>query len=332
MELQTVNAALNAKVDALGRANDDLRNLFDSTRMATVFLDRDLLIHNYTATACTVIDIVPGDCGRPFDDIVGLGRLAEDVRRVLADGAERSVAYDSTETHYLVRIAPQYDSAEEIEGVVLTFIDVTPLTRSDAQQKVLLHELQHRVKNVLATTGALALRLLRTGPSLETFSTAFLGRLRAMAVTHELLSRGRWNGARLHELIEITVGGQAMTDRAISMAGPDLTLAPDAATTLGTVFYELATNAAKYGALSDRRGRISVAWRISDDEIGGRAVLDWIERGGPALTAPVTEGFGVSFIKQCVEYELQGSAILHPSLSGVVWQLEFPMKGNIQNA
>jgi len=293
------------------------------------------VIRNYTAAASGVIDILPGDCGRPLSDLVGLGGLAGDVRRVLAYGTavERSVAHDGAETHYLVLIAPQRGATMDIEGVEVTFIDVTSVMRSEADQQARLHELQHRVKNVLATTGALAMRLLRDEPSLETFSAAFLGRLRAMAATHDLLSRGNWNGAKLRELVEMTLRSHLLAaEDTIAIVGPDLTLAADPATTLGTVFYELVTNAAKYGALSNGRGGIDVAWRLLGGDDGGRVVLTWVEHGGPLLTAPMTEGFGTRFVRRCVEYELQGSATLNPLVSGVRWNLEFPTKGNVQDS
>jgi two-component system, chemotaxis family, CheB/CheR fusion protein len=333
--LQIVNAELAAKVDALDRANSDLRNLFDSTQTATVFLDRAMVIRNYTAAASSVIDILPGDCGRPLCDLVGLEGLAGDVQRVLTHGVpvERSLTHDGADSHYLVRIAPHRDATMEIEGAEVTFIDVTSVTRSQADQQARLHEMQHRLKNVLATTGALAMRLLRDGPSLETFSTAFLGRLRAMAATHELLSRGNWNGARLRELLEMTLDSYApAAEGSIAIAGPDLVLAPDPATTLGTVFYELATNAAKYGALSNGRGEIEMTWQVVDGDEGACAVLTWVEHGGPRVTAPIAEGFGTRFIRRCVEYELQGSATLNPLVSGVRWELVFPVKGNIKDS
>ena len=293
-----------------------------------------MLIRNYTAAASSVIDILPGDCGRPLCDLVGLEGLAGDVQRVLAHGVgvERSLAHDGADTHYLVQIAPQRGATMEIEGAEVTFIDVTSVARNEAEQQAKLHEMQHRLKNVLATTGALAMRLLRDGPSLETFSTAFMGRLRAMAATHELLSRGNWTGAKLRELLEMTLNSYApAAEGAIAIAGPDLLLAPDPATTLGTVFYELATNAAKYGALSNGRGRIEVTWRVVDGDAGMYAVLTWVEQGGPPVTGPIAEGFGTRFIRRCVEYELQGSAMLTPLLSGVRWEFGFPIKGNVED-
>jgi two-component system CheB/CheR fusion protein len=147
-----------------------------------------------------------------------------------------------------------------------------------------------------------------------------------------LLSRGNWNGAKLRELLEMTLRSYApAAEDSIVIAGPDLLLAPDPATTLGTVFYELATNAAKYGALSNGRGGIEVTWRVVDGDEGVYAVLIWVEQGGPRVTEPIAEGFGTRFIKRCVEYELQGSATLNPSVSGVRWELVFPIKGNIKD-
>ena len=225
--------------------------------------------------------------------------------------------------------------AAKVDALGRTVSDLRDLfdTSQADRERARLHELQHRMKNVLATTGALAMRLLRDGPSLETFSEAFLGRLRAMAATHDLLSRGNWNGASLRELVEMTLCGHPpAAEGNIAIGGPDLVLAPDPATTLGTVLYELGTNAAKYGALSKAGGGINVSWWTSDDQSGGRIVLTWVEQGGPPVSTPMGEGFGTRFVKRCVEFELQGAATLDAMAAGVRWKLEFPMKGNIADA
>jgi|SRR6266851_374701 len=194
-----------------------------------------------------------------------------------------------------------------------------------------LHELQHRVKNILATVSALATRMLRDAPSVDGFSNAFLGRLRAMAATHELLSQANWTGAELRQLLETTLRGQNPNAGAIHIDGPGVLLTPAAASTLGMVVYEMATNAAKYGALSSARGRIEIDWTVARDPAGDRLGLCWTELAGPPVPAAIADGFGVAFIKGGVEYELQGSAVVEPRPAGLRWELEFPLKGNVKD-
>ena len=129
-ELHTVNAELNGKVDQLDRANSDLINLFDSTNVATVFLDRDLVIRTFTPAVSQIFSILPGDRGRPLTDLasrVSLPTLADDVRSVLATGEtlERTIEHAPAGVRYLLRLAPYRDSDRKIAGVVVTFVDVT---------------------------------------------------------------------------------------------------------------------------------------------------------------------------------------------------------------
>ncbi|MBV8413305.1 MAG: sensor histidine kinase, partial [Alphaproteobacteria bacterium] len=195
----------------------------------------------------------------------------------------------------------------------------------------LLYELQHRVKNILATIGALASRMLRGSTSLPEFSEAFLGRLRAMGATHDLLSQANWGGADLKHLVESVIRGQSPTTGAVALEGPEVLLTPNTASTLGMVFYELATNAAKYGALSEAKGRIEVGWRRLRSAGDDRLSIEWREIGGPAAPDKLPDGFGTGFIRRSVEYELQGTAVAQPSLTGLRWRLEFPVAGNVQH-
>ena len=239
---------------------------------------------------------------------------------------------DGSRVDALVSATPLFDEAGNVRGAIAVVLDISERKAAETHQQVLLYELQHRVKNILATIGALATRMLRDGGSLEDFSTAFLGRLRAMATTHDLLSRTNWAGADLRQLLETVMRGQSPAQGAVILEGPDTLLTPNTASTLGMVFYELATNAAKYGALSEGRGRIEVSWRIVPAADGDRLSLDWREIDGPTPPASIAEGFGTGFIRRSVEYELQGTATMEPSPTGLRWVLEVPSKGNVQRA
>jgi two-component system CheB/CheR fusion protein len=240
------------------------------------------------------------------------------------------VRADGSRADLLMMATPLVDGGR-LRGGVAALIDISERKRSESHQQVLLFELQHRVKNILATISALASRILRGTSSLEEFSRAFLGRLRAMAMTHELLSHTNWEGTDLRQLLDMVVRGQTQAQDAIVIEGPELRLAPGAAATLGMAFYELATNATKYGALTAPRGRVEIAWQVAGGPAGSVA-LTWTELDGPTPPASISEAFGVGFVRRSVEYEMQGTAVMEPTAQGVRWNLQFPVEGNVQNA
>jgi two-component system CheB/CheR fusion protein len=355
-ELQTVNAELNVRIDELSRANSDITNLLESTQIATLFLDRNLALKNFTPAAKDLFRLIESDVGRPITHIrahFDADTVEKDAESVLrtSSSIERKVESRDNGACYVMRLMPYRTLDDVIAGVVIIFVDITKITtaeariddlavdlrnrseqkRAEAHQQVLLHELQHRVKNILATISALATRMLRDAPSVDGFSNAFLGRLRAMAATHELLSQANWAGADLRQLLETTLRGQNPSADAIHIDGPAVLLTPATASTLGMVVYEMATNAAKYGALSSARGRIEIGWTVVRDAAGDRLGLCWTELAGPPVPAAIADGFGVAFIKGGVEYELQGSAVVEPRPAGLRWELEFPLKGNVKD-
>jgi two-component system, chemotaxis family, CheB/CheR fusion protein len=230
----------------------------------------------------------------------------------------------------MVSATPLLDDGGKTLGGIAVVLDISDRKAAEVHQQVLLYELQHRVKNILATIGALATRMLRSTTSLSEFSEAFLGRLRSMATTHDLLSRANWIGADLRQLFDSVVRGQSLSSAAVSIEGPEVVLTPNTASTLGLVFYELTTNAVKYGALCDARGRVEVSWRVLHSSPADRLSIEWREIGGPPVRDPLPEGFGTSFIRRSVEYEMQGSAVSEPSLTGLHWRLELPFMGNVQ--
>jgi two-component system CheB/CheR fusion protein len=173
--------------------------------------------------------------------------------------------------------------------------------------------------------------MMRGTDNVPQFSYAFLGRLEGMARTHDLLTQGNWQGADLRELIGNMLRPYVSTDGTnIQIDGPPLTLEPGAATTLGMVFYELATNAAKYGALSARTGRIGIRWHLTKIGDGDGVSLTWEESDGPRVDGNAAEGFGTAFVKRSVEYEMSGHVHLELRPSGVHCVIEFPSRRNVQ--
>ena len=204
-------------------------------------------------------------------------------------------------------------------------IDVTERKRADDHQRMLIAELDHRVKNVLATVSAVAACTLDTSRTMDQFVAALDGRIRSMATTHELLSGRAWKGIPLAELLRHQLAPYA-TSNNMDVKGPDVLLSAGAGQTIGMVFHELITNAAKYGALSTRNGRLSVRWDWPrNGKVADRLVMEWREIGGPAVKAPGRAGHGMEVIRDLVPYELEGNVDLAFASEGVRCRFDIPV-------
>jgi two-component sensor histidine kinase len=161
-----------------------------------------------------------------------------------------------------------------------------------------LNELNHRVKNTLAIVQAIAVQTLRMADSPAAFTEAFLARLLALSQTHNLLNQTSWQGAGLHDVVCAELAPHAGADR-VRLTGAHVRLRPEAAVTLGMVFHELATNAAKYGALSQPSGHVAVTWNVMSAEPHERLLhLEWQETNGPPVRPPRRRGFGSRLIER----------------------------------
>jgi two-component system CheB/CheR fusion protein len=329
-ELQTVNNELSTKIDELDRANSDLNNLFQSTQIATIFLDLNLEIRSFTPAVTKLFNLIPGDCGRPLTDIVSrvdYPDLERDMRRVCASGeiAERAVGGSGGTEHYLARILPYRGPNNVIDGILLTFVDVTNLVAAEEQQKVLAAELSHRVKNTLAVVSSIAERTLSEDDAKENL----IGRLHALGHTHDVLSECGWTEAGLRELISAELSPHGAGDGDIlRISGPPVMLRPQAALFLTLALHELSTNAAKYGALSVPGGRVAVSWIITGDR-PPRLEINWQEEGGPKVDGFGAAGFGTELIERGIRFELQGEAKLETVNGGLHCRIVIP--ANPQN-
>ncbi len=219
-----------------------------------------------------------------------------------------------------------YDDEGRPRRVIGVNIDVTERRRAEVHQRVLTAELDHRVKNVLATVAAVAASTLETSSSMHSFVAALDARIRAIASTHELLSTQRWQGLPLDELLSRQLAPYS-TQNNTRINGPDVLLMAEAGQAVAMVLHELVTNAAKYGALSTQKGRVSVRWRWHSNGAERDAlVIDWQEVGGPAVSAPSKIGYGTSVINDLVPYELGGKVEFDHARSGVRCRLEVPAR------
>jgi len=225
-----------------------------------------------------------------------------------------------------------YRSDGRPERVVGVNIDITERKRAHQHQSTLLAELDHRVKNVLATVSTVAARTMDGSNSIQHFVASLEGRIRSMARTHELLSATQWQGISVLELVRRELAPYA-TRANTDISGPEVILKAEAGQALGMVLHELATNAAKYGALSTQNGRVSIVWQqLLKGHPRSRLILQWCEVGGPSVMAPQNTGFGTSTIRDLIPYEFGGTVDLVFAPTGVRCRLELPADWLIANA
>ena len=242
----------------------------------------------------------------------------------------RTIAPDGQAAWVLVRgrAVRHEGGSARLVGVTL---NITQRKRAEEQQQLLLDELNHRVKNTLATVISVAMQTRRFTQEEGGFEAAFFARVEALAQAHELLTEASWAGASLEEVIERTLApyfGAGEAGR-VSIHGPRVRLGPNAAVTLGMTFHELATNAAKYGALSTPDGRIDVQWRTAGED-GPKAIeIDWRESEGPPVAMPSRRGFGSRLIEHGVARELAGASQLIFEPGGVWCRMRFPFSAKL---
>ncbi|WP_053078685.1 CheR family methyltransferase, partial [Methylobacterium tarhaniae] len=458
-ELQTVNGELGHRVNDLGRANSDLKNLLESTQIATVFLDNEFRVKNFTPAVTDIFHLIDSDLGRPITHIaarIHYPELPEDVRKVLRTlgTIEREVGSPESGARYLARVLPYRSIDNFIAGVVITFLDITATARAERalrasqerfrrmerivpaflftanaelewlyvnprfyehtgleegkalglgwltvmhpedveenqrrwvravahheafehefriraasgtyrwftvraepmadpdggavtwfgsctdsherrmaedRQRLLLTELQHRVKNILAVVRSVANRTAEGQTSLDDFVMHFDGRLGALARTQNILTRSPDAATDLAELIGEEVLSHAVRDGGqVTLTGPEVRLPQKTAETLGLVLHELATNAIKYGALARPEGRIAIGWHLYGAGPERRLRLEWQESGVTLLaTAPTRRGFGRELIEQGLVYEFGATTALEYRPGGVRCVIELPVR------
>lgn len=455
-ELQTVNAELQHRNDALGRANSDLVYMFDSTSIATLFLDNDLRIRRFTPRLLDIFSIREGDQGRPISDIVShltrdwLGRDVKQVLRTLTP-VEREVALTEGSVSYLMHVRPYRDLNDVIGGVVISFVDISERKRHEqarsllaaivessrdaiishdlhgaitswnagaeeisgysateaigqsvsvllagtlpddwpqmlariedgeqgshfdasmkskdgrsievsvrisavregdgrivgasmvardiserkaAEEKasLLLGELDHRVKNILAIVSAIVSQSLKTSPTPEAFAAEVEGRVRAIAAAHSLLTGTGEGEVSLRSLLATELAPYDRGNGNLAIAGRDIALAPRAGLALAMAVHELASNAAKYGALSTASAHLEIAWKVTGSVNDRKLRLVWTETGGPPVKPPARRGFGTTLIERTLAHELDAEVNREFLAAGHRCTISLPLTADI---
>jgi len=252
--------------------------------------------------------------GRAIENI--LGRTDEEIlappsaaivialkREALASGQPNCaevVLADARETRcHDLHIEPIRNDTGDIVGLTCASIDVTERKDGEAHLRLLLRELSHRSKNLLAVIQAMARQTARHVGSIDGFLNQFNARLHALAASHDLLVRENWHGASLEELVRSQLAAYIARDSGqVALQGPEVALKPEPAQNLGFALHELAVNAAKFGALSVPDGRLSITWDRRQSDVGEAIELNWREQFGPKVKVRRKRGFGSMVIER----------------------------------
>lgn len=226
-----------------------------------------------------------------------------------------------------VQLSPIVDETEKVTEIVLSAVDISERKRAEAHREMLLSELNHRVKNSLATVQAIAAHTLREAPTMDSFRGSFTGRLRAIAASHDLLVSTAQDSADISRLIRDQVTAYAPAEESrLELSGPPLVLGPQGAHAFGLILHELATNASKYGAFSNETGRLRICWSIEENGEQTDALIDWIEMDGPPVAPPSRKGFGSALIEQSLSHALGGKSNLVFDPKGLKAQFRLPAR------
>ncbi|CAN5399553.1 HWE histidine kinase domain-containing protein [soil metagenome] len=218
-------------------------------------------------------------------------------------------------------VSPILDEGRVIR-VLATSRDVTGEMRSEVHRQLLVNELNHRVKNTLATIQSIASQSLRNAGVDLAVRGAFEGRLMAIAATHNVLTDENWSAASLRQIIDGSVTPYRNNPSQLTISGEDLLVSPKPAVVMALAFHELAINALKYGALSVAGGHVDIHWAV---EGGDRLNIDWTERGGPVVRPPERRGFGSRIVELALPGELGGQVDVDYRAEGLHCRISSPL-------
>lgn len=320
--------------DAINEARLFAEAIINTVRHPVIVLDADLRVQSINPAFCEAFNCPADECKdyllHELDhgawDIPELRRL---LREVLSEGR----SFDGFEIEHvfpkrgrrnmLLNARKLAQAGDRSDLILLAIEDVTERHDAEALRQTLINELSHRVKNMLAMVQSIGSQTLRQSDSLEQFNLAFEGRLQSLARVHDLLLRENWTGANLEQLVRRTMEPHGKEAR-ITISGPALNISPETGVAMAMVLNELATNAVKYGALSQEAGHLEIKWQIANRPDGNWVEFDWIERGGPAVTPPTRRGFGSSLIERSITHQFGGTITMDFRTEGLSCHLAFP--------
>lgn len=312
----------------------------DTTRMAMVFTNAKKAANPIVYANQAFLELTGWSrdevLGESFNSLMARGASPDalkEIEKAIAGSHEDDpeICYrrkDGSQFWASIFVTPVKDEQGKIVQHFASLVDLTSFKAEQATCKLLIDELNHRVKNTLATVQSIVRQALRTATDPAVIRESIESRIFALSRSHDILSRENWKGAGLHDLIDASLEPFAVTDSRVerfNVEGCNLRLPPKAALALGIAFHELATNAFKYGAFSNDSGTISITWKIKSSASGKRLLLHWREKGGPKVTPPTRKGFGSQVIERGLGHELHGEVDVDYPPTGVVCMINVPV-------
>jgi len=313
-----------------------LASIVSSSEDAILGIDLDMIVTDWNRGAEQLYGYTRDEIlGRSVLTLIPDDRIDEETRIIEhIKGGGRVDPHETVRRHKSGRlvdvslsVSPIIDAAGRIVGASKIARDITDRKEAERIQAVLTGELNHRVKNVLATVMAIARQTFNGATDLDTAKTTFDARLQNLARAHDLLTRGSWERAQLRDVVR-----QALSPYPSSrfeICGPDIQVPPKAVVAMALILHELATNAAKYGALSVTTGRVHVSWEGSDDE---HFRFVWKETDGPAVVPASRRGFGSRLIQSLAVGQLQGQVKMDYDFSGFRCEITAPLSSDWEEA
>jgi len=334
-EVVAIFCVVNETTDRVGYEAklNRLASIVSSSQDAILGIDLDLTVTDWNDGAEKLYGFARDEIvGKSVTALIPPDRLDEEARII-----EQIKAGGHVEPHETVRmnkdgrpvdvslsVSPIHDARGRVVGASKIARDISDRKAAEQAQKVLIGELNHRVKNLLATVLAIARQTFRNVEDLDASRSSFEARLLNLAKAHDLLTTSGWEKASLQQVVENALA--PFSSSRIDVEGPPLKLQPKAAVAVALILHELATNASKYGALSTPDGRVSVTWTI-EDEGEARFRLSWREAGGPPVVAPARKGFGSRLIESMV-FQLDGTFELTYEPDGVSCRIDAPLSSD----
>ncbi len=338
--LASASTELREREAALGRSEARLRATQDNAAVGIAEVGRDGCFISVNEARCRLT-------GHTREELIGLhfshatdpAALGQDLDLFGRQVAGELAAYttdskfrrkDGSRGWARVTSTAVQDAAGAFLYAVRVVEDITERREADRRQRLLIDELNHRVKNTLATVQSLAWQSSRSGVPPQVAQERFQERLLALSRTHNLLNETHWEGASLGTILETELGPYMAAPSRVRLTGPEVQLPPKPAVVLGMAFHELATNAAKYGALSSAAGQVQVDWNVEGD--GALLTIVWRELSGPLIETKPTPGFGSRLLRQIITRELAGQLDIRFEREGVRCTMAVPMESAGQKA
>jgi PAS domain S-box-containing protein len=314
----------------VGDAKRRLEGIVDSAMDAIITIDERNNIVLFNPAAENMFGVARGEAiGEPIsrfipqrfraghdEHIERFRRTGVTGRSMGALGAISGLRADNEEFPIEASISQVDIGGERLATVILR--DITERRANEEARLMLAREVDHRAKNALAVVQALV--ALTTAPTTEAFVAAIRGRIAALARAHSLLAQNRWKGGDLSDIVREEAAAYGKPGQ-IHISGPDLALGPDAVQPISLILHELATNAVKYGALSQPEGRVDLSWEIDAE---GKLIIQWAESGGPPVVEPSTRGFGSTLITTMGAKQLGGEISMDWRGGGIVVHAALP--------